>query len=50
MEDLQIGRRGLDRHDAVPAFHALDSEDKNSHFDLCNKRQIDVMINRLVVI
>jgi len=50
MEDLQIRWRRLDQANELPAFHALDSREGNSHFNRRDERQVNVVINRFVVI
>jgi hypothetical protein len=50
VEDLQIRRRRLDQDKSVPEFYTLDSMERNSHFDRYDHRQIDMVINRFVVI
>jgi len=48
MEDLQIRWRRLDEANELPAFHALDSAERNNHFP--DHRQSDLVINRFVMI
>jgi hypothetical protein len=50
VEDLQIGRRRLDQAKSVPEFSTLNSMERNSYFDRHDHRQIDMVINRFVMI
>lgn len=50
MEYLKIRWRWLDRGDAVPAFYALDCGRKSIHFRQIDDREIDVVIDRFVVV
>jgi hypothetical protein len=50
MEDLQIRRRWFDRVDAVPQFQAFDGAERQVDLDRGQNRQIDVVINRLLMV
>lgn len=50
MKGLQIRRGRLDTADAVSTCHAFDCELRNNYFGHADDRQIDLMINRLVMI
>ena len=50
VEYLQIRRRWLRQPDAVPAFYPLDCGRRSVHFRHCDDRQINVLIDRFVMV